>query len=283
MTIKEVEERTGLARSNIRFYEKEKLIEPSRNDKNGYRDYSETDVETIKKIAYLRTLEISIEDIHHIISGKVSLLEVIEKQATTIKEQLEGLNKAKMMCDRMLEAGNVNFENLQVEQYVTDLLTYWNDNEPVFTLDSVSFLYMWGSFITWAVITALCLIIGILSYAKLPPEMPIQWSDEIASSLVDKKFIFAYPVGCIAIRYLLRPFIYAKLQMNNHYGEIITEYLSNYACFIALSVELFSILFVQGLLKNVVAVLIVDTAVLIGILIAGITKVGLFRGPVVRE
>ena len=50
MTIKEVEERTGLARSNIRFYEKEGLIEPSRNDKNGYRDYSEKDVETIKKL-----------------------------------------------------------------------------------------------------------------------------------------------------------------------------------------------------------------------------------------
>lgn len=283
MTIKEVEERTGLARSNIRFYEKEKLIEPSRNDKNGYRDYSETDVETIKKIAYLRTLEISIEDIRHILSGKVSLIEVIEKQATTIKEQLVSLNKAKIMCDRMLEAGNVNFEELQVEQYVTDLSAYWNDNEPVFTLDSVSFLYMWGSFITWAVITALCLIIGILSYVELPAEMPVQWSDGIASSLVDKKFIFAYPVGCIAIRYLLRPFIYAKLQTNIVFGEMITEYLSNYACFIALSVEVFSILFVQGLLKNVVAVLIIDTAVMIGILIAGITKMGLLRGPVIRE
>lgn len=283
MTIKEVEERTGLARSNIRFYEKEKLIEPSRNDKNGYRDYSETDIENIKKIAYLRTLEISIEDIRHILSGKVSLIEVIEKQSTTIKEQLVSLNKAKIMCDKMLEAGNISFEELQVEQYVTDLPTYWNDNETVFRLDSVSFLYMWGSFITWAVITALCLIIGILSYAKLPAEMPVQWSDGIASSLVDKKFIFAYPVGCIAIRYLLRPFIYAKLQMNNHYGEIITEYLSNYACFIALSVELFSILFVQGLLKNVVSVLLVDTAVLIGILIAGITKMGLLRGSVIRE
>ena len=35
MTIKDVEERTGLSRSNIRFYEKEKLIEPSRNESNG--------------------------------------------------------------------------------------------------------------------------------------------------------------------------------------------------------------------------------------------------------
>lgn len=39
MTIKDVEERTGLSRSNIRFYEKEKLIEPSRNESNGYRDF----------------------------------------------------------------------------------------------------------------------------------------------------------------------------------------------------------------------------------------------------
>ena len=71
MTIKDVEERTGLSRSNIRFYEKEKLIEPSRNESNGYRDYSENDVENIKKIAYLRTLGISIEDIRSIISEKV--------------------------------------------------------------------------------------------------------------------------------------------------------------------------------------------------------------------
>lgn len=31
MTIKEVEEQTGLTRYNIRFYEKENLIEPTRN------------------------------------------------------------------------------------------------------------------------------------------------------------------------------------------------------------------------------------------------------------
>ena len=36
MKIKDVEERTGLSRSNVRFYEKEKLIEPSRNESNGY-------------------------------------------------------------------------------------------------------------------------------------------------------------------------------------------------------------------------------------------------------
>lgn len=272
MTIKEVEDRTGLTRSNIRFYEKEKLIEPSRNDKNGYRDYSEKDVENIIKIAYLRTLEISIEDIRNIVSDKVPLAETIKKQTTAIQTQIEGLNKAKIMCERMLESGNISFDELQVEKYVADLDIYWSDHKPVFKLDSVSFLYIWGSLITWAIITLLCLMIGIVSYAKLPSEIPVQWDSGIATSVADKKFIFVYPLACICIRILLRPVIYVRFLMNYIYGELITEYLSNYLCFIALSVEVFSILFVYGLTKSVVAVLLVDTVVLIGLLITGITK-----------
>ena len=100
MTIKDAEERTGLSRSNIRFYEKEKLIEPSRNESNGYRDYSENDVENIKKIAYLRTLGIPIEDIRSIISEKVTLRETLEKQNEVLKRQLIDLNKAKLMCEK---------------------------------------------------------------------------------------------------------------------------------------------------------------------------------------
>lgn len=283
MTIKEVEEQTGLPRSNIRFYEKEKLIEPIRNDKNGYREYSEKDIETIKKIACLRTLEISIEDIRCIISEEVSLIEILEKQTSAIQSQIEGLHKAKALCERMLASGNVSFDELQVEKYVTDLETYWNDNKKVFKLDSVSFLYIWGGLITWAMIVSLCFLAGILSYTKLPAEIPVQWSKGTAVSFVDKKFIFAYPAACILIRIVIRPVIYVRLLMNYPCGELITEYLSNYLCFIALSVELFSIMFIHGLVKSVVAVLFADTVVLIGILIAGITKTGTFRRPVLKK
>ena len=88
MTIKDVEKQTGLSHSNIRFYEKEKLIDPSRNESNGYRDYSENDVENIKKIAYLRTLGISIEDIRNIISEKATLKDTLEKQYEVLKSQI---------------------------------------------------------------------------------------------------------------------------------------------------------------------------------------------------
>ena len=275
MTIKDVEERTGLSRSNIRFYEKEKLIEPSRNESNGYRDYSENDVENIKKIAYLRTLGISIEDIRSIIFEKVTLQEMLEKQKEVLKNQITDLNKAKLMCEKMPDEESISYEKLQVEQYVIDLHDYWKDNRTVFKLDSVSFLYIWGSMLTWTMLTSLCLIIGALSYSKLPTEIPVQWSKGVATSLVNKNWIFICPVICIIIRYLLKPFIYAKLQMNNYYGEIITEYLTNYMCFIVLSVEIFSILFTFGVVKSVVVLLFVDTAIFIGLLVVGMVKMDL--------
>lgn len=275
MTKKEVEEQTGLSRSNVRFYEKEKLITPARNESNGYRDYSGSDIENIKKIAYLRTLGISIEDIRNVIEEKVPLREVIQKQNDMLNGQIADLNRAKILCEKMLDAENMEYDDLKVEQYVTELEDYWNDNRPVFKVDSVSFLYIWGSFVTWAVITIVCLLTALLSYANLPQEIPVQWSDGQASSLVNKIFIFAYPAVCIVIRYLIRPVIYAKLRMNNRYEEIIAEYLSNYMCFIALSAEVFSVLFIYGVVKNIVAVLAVDTAVFIGLLIAGLIRMDL--------
>ncbi len=295
MKIKDVEERTGLSRSNVRFYEKEKLIEPSRNESNGYRDYSENDVENIKKIAYLRTLGISIEDIRSIISGKVTLQETLERQNEILNSQITDLNKAKRMCEKMLGEESISYEKLQVEQYVAELQDYWKDNQTVFKLDSVSFLYIWGSMLTWITITVLCLIIGTLSYSKLPTEIPVQWSKGVATSLVNKNWIFICPVICIIIRYLLKPLG----QFTRNYTQTVKraadnkrryapgwvhstcllrgfpKYLTNSMCFIVLSVEVFSILFTFGVVKSVVVLLFVNTAVFMGLLVVGLTKMDL--------
>ena len=49
MNIKEIEERSGLTRANIRYYEQEGLIAPVRRE-NKYRDYSEEDLETLLRV-----------------------------------------------------------------------------------------------------------------------------------------------------------------------------------------------------------------------------------------
>lgn len=62
MTIKEVEKKLNITRANIRFYEKEGLLEPKRCD-NEYRDYSEDDLKRLEKILLFRKCNISIENL----------------------------------------------------------------------------------------------------------------------------------------------------------------------------------------------------------------------------
>lgn len=272
MTIKEVEEKTGLARSNIRFYEKEMLIQPIRNGNNGYREYSDTNVEDIKKIAYLRTLGISIDDIRNIMLQKISLYEVVEKQEQVLKTKISDLENAKTMCEKMLKFDELSYLNLNVEEYITELPKHWNENKHIFKLDSVSFLYMWGGKVTWGLITIACLLIAIIAFPKLPTQIPVQWNNGVANS-VDKQFIYAYPVICVVFRFILRPFICRWLQIRAFYSDAIADYLTNFLCFVALSVEIFSIFFVYNIVKHITVIFFIDTCVFILLLLIGWNKI----------
>ena len=72
MTIKELEEKTGLARANIRYYEQQGLLHPARQE-NGYRDYSGEDLQTLRKIKLLRHLGLGIETIRAVQHGEQTL------------------------------------------------------------------------------------------------------------------------------------------------------------------------------------------------------------------
>ena len=61
MKINEVEAAVGVTKKNIRFYEEEGLISPSREPGNGYRSYSQADVERLRRIKLLRKLDGSLE------------------------------------------------------------------------------------------------------------------------------------------------------------------------------------------------------------------------------
>ena len=72
MTIKELERRTGLPRTSIRFYEQEGLLTPERRE-NNYRDYSEDNERTLEKIKLLRRLSLDLDAIRRLQAGELSL------------------------------------------------------------------------------------------------------------------------------------------------------------------------------------------------------------------
>lgn len=111
MTIKEAENRLGITSANIRFYEREKLISPRRNDENNYRDYSEVDIERLKKIKLLRIIGISVPHIRKLIEGGVSLDDVIEEQKENLQKEEKHIRELQLICQEIL-AKKMEFENL---------------------------------------------------------------------------------------------------------------------------------------------------------------------------
>ena len=116
MTIKEVEKKLNITRANIRFYEKEGLLEPKRCD-NEYRDYSEDDLKRLEKILLFRKCNISIENIRLIFNGVKNLDEVFKEQISVIENEVKQLNGAKIMCKKLSQEKS-SVDTLDTDKYI---------------------------------------------------------------------------------------------------------------------------------------------------------------------
>lgn len=112
MRVKEVEEKIGIKSKNIRFYEKQGLLWPKRNSENGYREYSDKDIERLKEIKLFRKLGISIEDIRLLQLEEIDLKELLDKQIRNFEGEINNLNKVKDLCMNMREE-NISFREIK--------------------------------------------------------------------------------------------------------------------------------------------------------------------------
>jgi len=120
MTIKELEQQLEVPRATIRFYEKENLISPKRGN-NSYREYSEEDVETLRKIIILRKIGLSVSDIKDLLDGVFSLQPILEKNISALQSQIKELEGAINVCKIM--------QNRNEEVAALDTTLYWNEIE----------------------------------------------------------------------------------------------------------------------------------------------------------
>ncbi len=119
MTIKELETRSGLDRTAIRFYEKEGLLAPKRLP-NGYRDYSEEDALTLEKIALLRQLDLSLEDIRAVQSGEVPLPLALRRQEEALRDRQAETARA-LAVSRAIQQDGASYLTLQPAKYQAQL------------------------------------------------------------------------------------------------------------------------------------------------------------------
>lgn len=113
MNIKQAQQLSGVSADNIRFYEKQGLLRPSRNSENDYREYTEEDIRTLKLIRLLRMLDMPLEQVKAVLSGSLSLPEAAARQRKRLEERSRQLAEAIRFCQEVtllpgLEALNVD-------------------------------------------------------------------------------------------------------------------------------------------------------------------------------
>lgn len=116
MRIKEIEEKTGMERSNIRFYEREGLIDPKRME-NGYRDYSPEDFEILLKVKLLRSLHIPLDEIKALKEGSKDLSITLGEQIKNLDQEKQDVSYAQDVC-RAMQKEETDFTNLDAQKYL---------------------------------------------------------------------------------------------------------------------------------------------------------------------
>ena len=119
MTSKEMEQRSGVPRANIRYYEAQGLLTPERA-KNGYREYSQADLETLEKIKLLRRLGVGVEELRQLRSGKKDLSAVLDRRLAELSGEQASLERVRQVCGAVRSAG-VSFDALDAGKYLQDL------------------------------------------------------------------------------------------------------------------------------------------------------------------
>lgn len=94
MKTHELEKELGISKHTIFYYEKEGIITPQRDD-NGYRSYSQEDLQKLIMVKFLRNLNISIDDVKAILNNELDFKECLEINQIHLEKQIKNLEEVK--------------------------------------------------------------------------------------------------------------------------------------------------------------------------------------------
>ena len=154
----EVEKLTEIKEANIKFYEREGLINPRRNE-NGYRDFSDEDVKRINRIKTLRMLDVPIPEIKKLFDGDVQLKAVLEERLSEMDFQAKALDNRRESCRRIIKEG-MNLADISPE-VLSGNQKEWSDKlrhiidediDKSFILKGVAFTAVFAVFVKFAML-----------------------------------------------------------------------------------------------------------------------------------
>lgn len=92
MKTHELEKELGISKHTIFYYEKEGIVTPQRDD-NGYRSYSQEDLQKLIMVKFLRNLNISIDDVKAILNNELDFKECLKINQIHLEKQIKSLEE----------------------------------------------------------------------------------------------------------------------------------------------------------------------------------------------
>lgn len=131
MLLNEIVQEVGMTKRAVKYYEEKGLLSIKKDD-NGYRNYTQEDVESLKKICVYRKLGISVEDIKKLLEGndKTLLAKIYEKKLQEKECQESELEALKDFIENGdTDKANELLEYETIENAISSLLPgkEWSD------------------------------------------------------------------------------------------------------------------------------------------------------------
>lgn len=98
----EIQSKTGLTRKAIEYYEERGLIQPTRAE-NGYRNYSEKDLQILTQVSQLRKVGLTITEIEEFLCSGISVLSCVLRKK---QHQLEIEDRRKSVLEMILKGAD---------------------------------------------------------------------------------------------------------------------------------------------------------------------------------
>ena len=178
MKINEVEALVNITKKNIRFYEEQGLLSPQRNTENGYRNYSEEDVQTLRQIKLLRKLGVPIEEIRQMLLGVHTLSDGMRRHLISLEREKQNLEHSISFC-RNLQVMDTSISSLEIERFLNEMdelekkgTTFKNKQTS-----DIRIRYVAPSVITLMMIALISAFIVLIvwGYTSSPADAPPLW------------------------------------------------------------------------------------------------------------
>lgn len=102
-TVQQVVELSGVTIKTLYYYQKIGILLPNKIGENGYRYYSDKEIQQLQEIIFYKKLKFPLEEIKQLLQNDKSRLEILEKQKELVLLQQEEMGKVILAIEKEIK------------------------------------------------------------------------------------------------------------------------------------------------------------------------------------